>query len=166
MIIDTNEPQEIKTVSFDDTQKKGFHLKQLLEWMIVESTCNVEIGNSELSPLDFFCKEQGIDSSKIAIHQIEFGLTVNGHNVQHGNSMLWQIINNYEYLSNRNSELENIDHTIQFEMVRETVEMANNLLELAKKLNDAMTDDNIKDAYVDEIKASKDNIQHFLKELK
>lgn len=166
MIIDNNEPQEIKTVSFDDTQQMGYHLKQLLEWMIVESTCNVETGDEDFEPLHHFCNEMNITRGMISKQQVEFGLTVNGLNVKHGNSMLWQIINNYNHLSKRNSELESIDHTIQFEMVRETVEMANNLLELAEKLNDAITDDNIKDAYVDEIKASKDNIQHFLKELK
>lgn len=165
MIIDTDK-QEIKTVTFNETQKMGFHLKQFVEWMVVESTCNVENGDSELEPFQYYCQKMGIESKDISKHPVEFGLTVNGLNVKHGNAMLWQIINNYNHLSKRNSELENIDHTIQFEMVRETVEMANNLLELAEKLNDAMTDDNIKDAYVDEIKASKDNIQNFLKELK
>lgn len=165
MIIDTDK-QEIKTVTFDETQKMGFHLKQFVEWMVVESTCNVENGDSELEPFQYYCQKMGIESKDISKHPVEFGLTVNGLNVKHGNAMLWQIINNYNHLSKRNSELENIDHTIQFEMVRETVEMANNLLELAEKLNDAMTDDNIKDAYVDEIKASKDNIQNFLKDLK
>ncbi|MEG1299115.1 MAG: hypothetical protein RSC93_00230 [Erysipelotrichaceae bacterium] len=165
MIIDADK-QEIKTVTFDETQKMGFHLKQLVEWMVVESTCNVENGDSELEPFQYYCQQMGIKTNEISKHPVEFGLTVNGHTVQHGNAMLWQIINNYDYISKRNSELENIDHTIQFEMVRETVEMANNLLELAEKLNDAMTGDDIKDAYVDEIKASKDNIQHFLKELK
>lgn len=165
MIIDTDK-QEIKTVTFNETQKMGFHLKQFVEWMVVESTCNVENGDSELEPFQYYCQKMGIESKDISKHPVEFGLTVNGLNVKHGNAMLWQIINNYNHLSKRNSELENIDHTIQFEMVRETVEMANNLLELAEKLNDAMTDDNIKDAYVDEIKASKDNIQNFLKDLK
>ena len=165
MIIDADK-QEIKTVTFNETQKMGFHLKQFVEWMVVESTCNVENGDSELEPFQYYCQKMGIESKDISKHPVEFGLTVNGLNVKHGNAMLWQIINNYNHLSKRNSELENIDHTIQFEMVRETVEMANNLLELAEKLNDAMTDDNIKDAYVDEIKASKDNIQNFLKDLK
>lgn len=165
MIIDADK-QEIKTVTFNETQKMGFHLKQFVEWMVVESTCNVENGDSELEPFQYYCQKMGIESKDISKHPVEFGLTVNGLNVKHGNAMLWQIINNYNHLSKRNSELENIDHTIQFEMVRETVEMANNLLELAEKLNDAMTGDDIKDAYVDEIKASKDNIQHFLKELK
>ncbi len=166
MIIDTNEPQEIKTVSFDDTKKMGYHLKQLLEWMIVESTCNVETGDDDFEPLHHFCNEMNITRGDLSKQKMEFGLTVNGLNVKHGNSMIWQIINNYEYLSNRNSELENIDHTIQFEMVRETVEMANNLLELAEKLNDAMTDIHTKDAYIDEIKASKENIKNFVRGLK
>ena len=166
MIIGNNEQQEIKTVTFNETQKMGVHLKQLVEWMVVESTCNVEIGNSELSPFEFFCKEQGIISNEISSHPVEFGLTVNGHTVQHGNTLLWQIINNYEYLSNRNSKLENIDHTIQFEMVRDVVEMANNLVELAEKLNNSITDINNKDVYIDEIQSSKENIQKFLKELK
>lgn len=166
MIIDTNEPQEIKTVTFDETQKMGFHLKQLVEWMVVESTCNIENGNSELKPFEYYCQQMGIESKDVSKHPVEFGLTVNGHKVKHGNSMLWQIINNYDHLSNRNSELENIDITLQYEMVRETVEMANNLLGLAEKLNCAMSDINLKDAYIDEIKASKENIQNFLKELK
>ena len=165
MIIDADK-QEIKTVTFDETQKMGFHLKQLVEWMVVESTCNVDIGCSSLQPFEFFCKEQGIETNEISKHPVEFGLTVNGHTVQHGNAMLWQIINNYDYLSKRNSELENVDHTIQYEMVREVVDMANNLLELAEKLNGAITDINTKDAYIDEIKASKENIQKFLKDLK
>lgn len=166
MIIDTNEPQEIKTVTFDETQKMRFHLKQLVEWMVVESTCNIENGISELKPFEYYCQQMGIESKDISKHPVEFGLTVNGHNVQHGNAMLWQIINNYEYLSNRNSELENIDHTIQYEMVREVVDMANGLVELAEKLNNAITDIHTKDAYIDEIKASKENIQNFLKDLK
>lgn len=154
--------QPIKTITFKEnsTYIDDESVRGLKEWMIVESISNVVVPNGiDLSPIDYFCQQQGIETNKIGEHPIELSLTVNGHQVQFGNQMIHAIFDMYKSMYDKSKVVENLDQLKQYTIVRELADMANRICDMADSVNDSITDPDSKDCYIDQISINRDKIK-------
>lgn len=137
-------------------------IRSLKEWMIVEAIAGLEVADGEdENTFDKFCELEGIQSSDIREHPIEFGLTINGHKIKHGNQMLQVIFGLYNEHYEKLKDIDHLDTVKEFVCVLDILNMAKDMCHLAERLETAVNDASSKDVYKGDIAIQKDLIDEF-----
>lgn len=138
----------------------------LKEWLIVESLSHLELPDGcELDSLAYFCQQENIDIKNINVQPLEFGLTVNGHKVELGNQIIHSIFNMYQHYYEKIEIVGDVDNVKEYECVRELLNMAKSLCNLASKI-DGTVSESVKDAYSDEMQCRRTRINQFIDDIK
>lgn len=158
----------IQKITFKENESvySGESVQGLKEWLIVESLSHLELPEGcELDSLAYFCQQENIDIKNINVQPLEFGLTVNGHKVELGNQIIHSIFDFYQHYYEKSKNVGEIDNVKEYECVRELLNMAESLCDLAGKI-DGTVSESVKDAYDDTLQTRRKSINQFLEDIK